>query len=38
MAGPEETVTSKTKKGTKKATKKKTAKTKKVETRKNKEE
>ena len=38
MAGPEETVTNKTKKGTEKVIKKKTAKTKKVETRKNKEE
>lgn len=38
MAGPEETVTNKTKKGTEKVTKKKTAKTKKVETQKNKEE
>ena len=38
MAGPEETVTNKTKKGTEKVTKKKTAKTKKVENQKNKEE
>jgi trigger factor len=38
MAGPEETVTNKTKKGTEKVIKKKTAKTKKVETRKNKVE